>query len=298
MVALGKTVLEQLLDRVLLRHWRWIDDEYLGKREGHLDPHRRALITILTVAGVLTFLYYIVLAGGSECVPNPSPPHCAKRFVGGVQRGMANEVPVIADALVPGSRSDVARYERLIQNITWSIGCFFFYFVIPALVVRLVFRERLRDHGLTAKGFFRHLWIYAILFAPVALLVWIVSYQEAFQSSYPFYKRPFGLTDFLVWELFYGLQFFSLEFFFRGFMLAGLRPKLGRYAIFAMVVPYVMIHFQKPFLETTGAFVAGTILGTLALRTRTIWGGVAIHVAVAVTMDVAALLQKGGFVPH
>jgi membrane protease YdiL (CAAX protease family) len=41
--------------------------------------------------------------------------------------------------------------------------------------------------------------------------------------------------------------------------------------------------------ETFGAIGAGLILGTLAMRTRSIWGGVLIHIGVAMTMDVLAL---------
>ena len=263
------------LDRFLLSHWRWIDAEYRGRREGRLSPDARAIVTLVTGALVLVFMQYIVLARG------------------GVQRAMSFEIPALLNGLSPDLGAGAQRYARLIENLTWSLGCSFFYLVVPALVVKLVFRERLRDVGLSPRGFIRHLWIYAVLFAPVALLVWAVSYSEAFQARYPFYGQPFAIADFVVWECAYALQFFSLEFFFRGFLLNGLRAKLGHYAIFLMVLPYMMIHFQKPFLETLGAIVAGTVLGTLALRTRTIWGGVAIHVAVAVSMDVAALLQKG-----
>jgi membrane protease YdiL (CAAX protease family) len=56
-----------------------------------------------------------------------------------------------------------------------------------------------------------------------------------------------------------------------------------------MIVPYCMIHYGKPLPETLGAIVAGLVLGTLALRTRSIWGGVLIHIGVALTMDMLAL---------
>ena len=49
-----------------------------------------------------------------------------------------------------------------------------------------------------------------------------------------------------------------------------------------MIVPYCMIHYGKPMPETLGAIVAGLILGTLAMRTRSIWGGVLIHIGVAI----------------
>jgi hypothetical protein len=60
-----------------------------------------------------------------------------------------------------------------------------------------------------------------------------------------------------------------------------------------MVVPYMMIHFQKPAAEAFGAVIAGSVLGVLSLRTLTIWGGIFIHCAVAVSMDVMSLLQRG-----
>jgi membrane protease YdiL (CAAX protease family) len=50
-----------------------------------------------------------------------------------------------------------------------------------------------------------------------------------------------------------------------------------------------MIHYGKPLPETLGAIGAGVILGTLAMRTRSIWGGVLIHIGVAITMDMLAL---------
>jgi membrane protease YdiL (CAAX protease family) len=78
-------------------------------------------------------------------------------------------------------------------------------------------------------------------------------------------------------------------------MVHGLKEKFGFYSIFVMMVPYCMIHFQKPMPETIGAILAGIILGALSLKSRSIWLGVAIHYSVAITMDIAALYQKGYF---
>ena len=44
----------------------------------------------------------------------------------------------------------------------------------------------------------------------------------------------------------------------------------------------------KPMPETLGAVIAGVVLGTLSMRTRSIWGGALIHIAVAITMGVDA----------
>ncbi len=66
-----------------------------------------------------------------------------------------------------------------------------------------------------------------------------------------------------------------------------------------MCVPYCMIHFGKTFGETLGAIVFGIMLGTLALRTRSIWGGVLIHLGVAISMDLFTVgqLPPPGSVP-
>ncbi|RZA09054.1 MAG: CPBP family intramembrane metalloprotease, partial [Moraxellaceae bacterium] len=92
--------------------------------------------------------------------------------------------------------------------------------------------------------------------------------------------------------------FVCLEFFFRGFILNALRPALGANAIWVMCVPYLMIHFPKLWLEATGAILFGLFLGILALRSRSIWGGVLVHAGVALTMDIAAILRKQGLPQH
>ena len=68
--------------------------------------------------------------------------------------------------------------------------------------------------------------------------------------------------------------------------------RLGPYVIFVMTIPYCMIHFGKPIQETLGAIVAGILLGFMALKTRSIWLGAALHIAVAWTMDGLAVWGK------
>jgi hypothetical protein len=68
---------------------------------------------------------------------------------------------------------------------------------------------------------------------------------------------------------------------------------MGSLSIPVMVVPYTMIHFHKPFPECLGAIVAGLVLGALALRFRTFWGGALLHILVAVSMDLLAVHRAG-----
>jgi membrane protease YdiL (CAAX protease family) len=188
------------------------------------------------------------------------------------------------------SHSEPGAYWELRKLAWWSGWRVAGYVVLPMLVIGCLPGQRLADYHVSLRGFGRHLWIYALLFVAVSPLVVYASTTEVFRQNYPFYAQANrSVLDLVLWELLYAAQFVGLEFFFRGFLLAGLRRALGANAIFVMIVPYCMIHFGKPFLETIGAIIAGLVLGTLALRTRSIWGGVVIHICVAVTMDVLAL---------
>jgi hypothetical protein len=72
-----------------------------------------------------------------------------------------------------------------------------------------------------------------------------------------------------------------------------LRRTLGAAAVFAMAVPYCMIHYGKPYLEAHGAIVAGVVLGSLSMRTRSIYAGFLLHITVAVGMDALSLWKRG-----
>ncbi len=183
---------------------------------------------------------------------------------------------------------------RLWQLHYWVGAHTILYFVIPALMIKLVFREKLVDYGLKFTGWYKRLWVYIGAFAVVLPFVIMFRGTRSFQATYPFYRNAGNSwADFLGWECAYILQFFALEFFFRGFLVHGLKHRFGFYSVFIMTVPYCMIHFRKPLPETLGAIIAGIFLGTLSLWTRSIWLGVLIHISVALSMDLAAMHYRG-----
>jgi membrane protease YdiL (CAAX protease family) len=187
-------------------------------------------------------------------------------------------------------------YAELAYRFWWSGWRVLGYLLLPMAIIHLALGGRLEDYGLRTKGLREHAPIYALAFLVVLGCVFAVSFFERFTETYPFYHHA-GRSghDLLLWELAYVAQFLSLEFFYRGFLLNALRPSMGSHAIFVMTVPYCMVHFGKPLGETIGAIFAGVFLGTLALRTRSIWSGFFHHVGVAVSMDIASLVQTGRF---
>jgi len=174
----------------------------------------------------------------------------------------------------------------------WALWRVLGFLIIPLVAIAFTPNLKVRDCGVGIKGLKEHLWIYVVLFAIVLPVVVGVSFTDDFSSYYPFYKNSHrSLEEFMIWQLLYAAQFVSLEFFFRGYMLMPLERSMGSGAIFAMLFPYVMIHFGKPMVECFAAILAGIVLGTLAMRTRSIWLGAMIHITVAVTMDLAAIWQ-------
>lgn len=186
-----------------------------------------------------------------------------------------------------------------LHRLTWWVSTMIFcYFIVPVLLIRLVFREPLSDYGFRFKGAFDQWWLYVIMLVIMVPLVLYFSTTSSFQARYPFYsplKSEPLWPNFWCWEMMYFGQFIALEFFFRGFMTLGLRKRFGYYSIFIMTIPYCMIHFGKPMPETIGAIIAGIVLGTLSMKSRSVLMGFFIHYSVAITMDLSALWRKGYF---
>jgi membrane protease YdiL (CAAX protease family) len=182
------------------------------------------------------------------------------------------------------------------QLAMWVVVVVFGYVVLPSFVIRSVLHERVRDYGLRVSGVASHGGMYVTLYAIAAPFLVLASFGAAFQHRYPFYNlHPAeGLWPYLwAWWALYALQFVALEFFFRGFLVHGLAPRFGYAAVFVMIVPYNMIHYGKPMPEALAAIVGGIVLGTLSLKTRSIWWGAALHITIAATMDLCSLWHQG-----
>jgi membrane protease YdiL (CAAX protease family) len=198
--------------------------------------------------------------------------------------------------LGPAGQARLAKYDELYGYVWWAASRITGYVLVPLPLWKLLFpKDSLLDMGLRTRGFLSHLWIYGLCLAVVIPALLIVAREPDFGSYYPFYKLASrSYADWLAWEVMYFLQFFALELFFRGWMLGALRRTLGASAIFAMALPYCMIHYGKPYLEANGAIVAGIVLGSLSMRTRSIYAGFLVHITVALSMDVLSLYRRAG----
>jgi membrane protease YdiL (CAAX protease family) len=253
---------------------------YLASNAGR-RPDYKVFIILLTVTLAMTVQHYVGMEEGIE------------PFIELLQRlGLTTLADTCAEVLRPGRETQLNRLQW------WSAVSLLGYVVVPMLIVRLVFRERLRDYGLKLGGVFADFWVYVLMMAVAWPALYIASASARFQNTYPFYRLAPGepaWPNLVHWEVLYTLQFFAVEFLFRGFLVHGLKHRFGSYVIFVMMVPYCMLHFTKPLPEALAAIIGAIALGFMSLRTRSIWMGTAIHISVAWSMDALSLWRQGFF---
>jgi membrane protease YdiL (CAAX protease family) len=190
----------------------------------------------------------------------------------------------------------------------WSFFYFsasgvFFRMVLPLLFARRFLGLRPRDLGvLPSSGSAsapHRLWpLYLAAFLIVLPFVIHAAGTPAFLRKYPLChdllaSASIPVWQFVLYQVAYVFVFVSGESFWRGYLTFGTERDFGMYAIALMIIPYVTAHFGKPLPETLGAILAGSVLGYLALKHRSVWLGVAVHYGVALTMDLLALYGRG-----
>jgi len=81
----------------------------------------------------------------------------------------------------------------------------------------------------------------------------------------------------------------QVEVCFRGVLLFGLLPRFGALlAIAVSVLPYGLIHLDKPIEEALGSILVGAALAAMALWCRSIWYGFLLHLIGAVILTLLA----------
>jgi len=137
-------------------------------------------------------------------------------------------------------------------------------------------------------------WMMLIIMLP---LIAAASTQADFLAVYPKLKSITSLSNTelswwhnLLFELSYGSDFISIELFFRGFLILAFVKWAGKDAILPMACFYCTIHFGKPLGECISSYFGGMLLGIVVYNTRSIWGGLMVH------LGIAWLMELGGYI--
>ncbi len=173
---------------------------------------------------------------------------------------------------------------------------------LPLLAFYFLSKDRTEKnfYGINSKSF--DVKPYLVLLLIMAPIIYLASTTEGFLETYPrandikadraaaYFNQPKWLII-SSFEVVYSWDFIMVELLIRGFLIVGMIKVLGRHAILPMAVVYCFYHLGKPIGETYSSILGGYILGILAYYSRSIWGGVLIHLGVALLMELFAWIQ-------
>jgi hypothetical protein len=207
---------------------------------------------------------------------------------------------------------------QLIPGVPWDNELISFWggalllVLVPIVIIRFGFRQRLSDYGLglPPKGRGR-----LALFCFLALVLlclpafWLGTKDAGMQGVYPFYRPFSGGGAFILYELTYFPFFLAVEFIFRGYLLfglAGVRDEetrlsggvpgifyFHRYALLIQMLSYTAWHLGKPVPELWGTPLWGLAAGASAYACRSIWPVTMAHWLLNVFLDYMILRQLG-----
>ncbi|NUM89697.1 MAG: CPBP family intramembrane metalloprotease [Bdellovibrionales bacterium] len=181
----------------------------------------------------------------------------------------------------------------------FQFACFFaLFFLIPVLFLKFFQGERLGDFGLSWGDARYGLRLLVVLLPLVVVpMVYFGSQMPDVRAEYPLARVLLERHEWIpAYELLYvALYYVAWEFYFRGFMLFGLRRHCGDWpAILIQTIPSCLIHLGKPEGEIFGSIVTGLVWGWIALRTRSIWYVFVMHAAVGVLTDLFVIFGGHG----
>lgn len=169
-----------------------------------------------------------------------------------------------------------------------------FVVLIPVFIVWLI-KDR-NDQPFYGTRSVPDIKPYLLLLLIMIPLIALASTQKDFLQMYPRAKVIEQLTlssrgwRYVLFELCYGFDFISIEFFFRGFLILSLWKICGQHCIVPVACFYCTIHFGKPMGEAISSFWGGLLLGIVSYNTKSIWGGLVVHLGIAWSMELGGWL--------
>jgi membrane protease YdiL (CAAX protease family) len=154
-----------------------------------------------------------------------------------------------------------------------------YYLLIPLAAGWLLFRDKPWDYGIRIGRWKLAIIITLVCLAAMAGILYAVTRRPDFYSYY--HRSHIDWPEFLRNA---ALYMFAWEFIFRGYMLFGLERSIDKHAIVVQIIPFVLLHFGKPFLETLACIPGGLIMGYVAYRTRSFLPCFVIHFGIYAMM--------------
>jgi len=146
------------------------------------------------------------------------------------------------------------------------------YFAAIPLVVIILLRRNPLDFGLRPgkpRIWIFHVIVFCLIAYPILHFTSVNPSLQAYYRIEPFYFLNFFLTT--------AASLLATEFLFRGFLLFGLKERFKEGSILIQAVPFVLVHFGKPDLETISTIITGIYFGYMCYRGNSFWPAFIVH---------------------
>ena len=194
------------------------------------------------------------------------------------------------------ARAAFVGWSGLESSLFMFVSAFVLLGAIPFLTLVVLFKADPADYGLRIGNWKLGLTTALVLIVPIVLaLLYPASQTPEMRSFYPFAKEAIDSPSTLVMlEVTRGVFFYTAwEFFFRGFMLFGLRRYVGDWlAICIQVIPQCLWHIGMPTSELLSSIAGGFLFGIMALRTQSIIWPWLLHYLIGIGLDVLIVVTS------
>lgn len=181
----------------------------------------------------------------------------------------------------------------LYEFLYWFLSDSITLFVLPLFIIKFLLKEKISSYGLKFGDYKTGLKFFVSFSVIIIISAFVLSDIPELAKAYPFLKTAkYDWRTFIIFEITALVFMFAWEFIWRGFMLFGLEEKFGMNAILLQMLPFVILHNGKPFVETISAIIGAILLGYIAIRTRSIFYGVAVHFILFFSMDLFVVLRS------
>ncbi len=158
---------------------------------------------------------------------------------------------------------------------------FIYFAALPLLTIIVLLRRNPLDFGLRFGD--GRIWCFHVVVTCVLALP--ILYAASFSPSLrDYYTIP--QFDIIKYSLGTIVYLFAWEFIFRGFLLFGLKEKLGESSILIQMIPFALLHFGKPEIEVISTILVGIYLGYVAYRGNSYWPAFIIHLFINIVFRI------------
>jgi uncharacterized protein len=161
--------------------------------------------------------------------------------------------------------------------------------IVPLLKVKFIFKESLAEYGFQIGNWKTGVSQILILYPLISiLLLYPSSHTQEMINFYPLDSQAgSSVFSFLRFEIMRVFLFYTVwEFFFRGFLLFGLRRYVGDWvAVCIQTIPSCLWHIGMPAGEIFASIFGGILFGMMALKSNSILYPFILHCLIGITLD-------------